>query len=408
LLPAALLSFILVEDDIVPDYLGPADEPWLVDLIEEHRRFEGRPRRELAERLREPLRRPAPHARLRMACRVLDRMCKQRPRSAVPPSRVRRLLFGLAANRQRGVEQAVRDAATELGIDEGQVRSTVFADLPPLWPVAPLPKGLSAREVAQRTNLALVQGLLLRATRVCVQAHGNIRPLVRHAHWQGLLCTVQGPPGEAGDDARLEISGPFSLFRRTLVYGRALGRLVSLLPWCDRFQLEATCVIDGREHRLRVRSGDPIFPAEAPRRFDSKVEERFARDFARIAPGWDIVREPAPVALGGGLIFPDFALQHRHRPDEVWWLEVVGFWTPGYLERKLRDLCDAGLSRLSLCIDEKRACDDGSLPQDARIIRYRNRIDAGEVLRLLHHERARSREGGGSVGRPAPALPGAS
>jgi len=60
--------------------------------------------------------------------------------------------------------------------------------------------------------------------------------------------------------------------------------------------------------------------------YDRKLEERFARDFRRVAPEWDVIREPEAVQAGGTLIFPDFAL--RHRADRRRWLvEIVCFWT---------------------------------------------------------------------------------
>jgi len=43
---------------------------------------------------------------------------------------------------------------------------------------------------------------------------------------------------------------------------------------------------------LLLASGDPIFLAPAGRLHDSRLEERFASEFRRSAPGWDILREP--------------------------------------------------------------------------------------------------------------------
>jgi predicted nuclease of restriction endonuclease-like RecB superfamily len=59
--------------------------------------------------------------------------------------------------------------------------------------------------------------------------------------------------------------------------------------------------------------------------YDSRLEERFAREFRRVAPDWDLLREPEPIAAEGALIFPDFALQHRSDPSRRWLLEIVGF-----------------------------------------------------------------------------------
>ena len=147
------------------------------------------------------------------------------------------------------------------------------------------------------------------------------------------ICTLAGRSGSGS--ATVELSGPFALFRNTRLYGRALGELVPLLAWCPRFRLRADCVFHGRRLTLQFGTGDPIFPSSAPRRYDSLLEERFAREFRRLAPAWDVIREPEPIAATGTLIFPDFAVQHRSNPTRRWLVEIVGFWTPDYVKRKL-------------------------------------------------------------------------
>jgi predicted nuclease of restriction endonuclease-like RecB superfamily len=244
--------------------------------------------------------------------------------------------------------------------------------------VAPCP--ISPGELSLRVNLALAQAFLFRAASVLIAVNGNARALVRQAALYGLIVTVKG---HAEAEASLEISGPLSLFRHTLVYGRALSALVPILPWCPRYTLEAACVLKGEARRFHLRPTDPVFPSAEPRRYDSALEERFARDFARAAPDWNLTREPQPVAADGALIFPDFAVEHRSDPDRRWLIEIVGFWTPDYLEKKLARLRAAGLERLILCVDEGRACAEGELPQGARLVRFHRRIDAAAVLALI-------------------------
>jgi predicted nuclease of restriction endonuclease-like RecB superfamily len=130
-----------------------------------------------------------------------------------------------------------------------------------------------------------------------------------------------------------------------LLYGRALGELVQFLPHCAHFKLRAECVLRDQEAILDVQSGDPIFPAEEPKAYDSKLEERFARDLKRAAPDWDLVREPEPVPAGRTLIFPDFLLRHRLCPQRSFFVEILGFWSADYLARKLALLREAGLEQ---------------------------------------------------------------
>jgi predicted nuclease of restriction endonuclease-like RecB superfamily len=258
---------------------------------------------------------------------------------------------------------------------------SLFGDLPGERLAGAPAHPLSAVELALRCNLALVQSLLLRAAKVRIEVEGNTRALVRQAKWRGLICTgIERSPSAA---AALELSGPFALFRHTRLYGRALGELVPLLAWCPRFRLRAECVVHGRRLTLQLGTGDPIFPAGAPRRYDSRLEERFAREFRRLALAWDVIREPEPIPAGGTLIFPDFALQDRSDPGRRWLLEIVGFWTADYVTRKLALYRSARLSNLILCIDEDRNCAEADVPAGARVVRFRRRVDAAAVLRVV-------------------------
>jgi predicted nuclease of restriction endonuclease-like RecB superfamily len=232
-----------------------------------------------------------------------------------------------------------------------------------------------------RANLRLVQSLLQRSAHVCLRLEGNARPVLRHAKWCGLICTVVAD--EPSQAVRLDISGPLTLFRRTLVYGRALAQLLPRLTWCNRFFLDAEVALADGPRRLILGTGAPIFPGEKPRPFDSKLEERFARDFLAATTEWNLVREPEPIPVGRGLIFPDFSLTRRSPPFERWLVEIVGFWTADYLERKLATYRLAGLERLILCIDEKRQCSHEDLPARAHVVRFAKRVDVRDVLGII-------------------------
>jgi len=381
LLPADLLSYSVTGAVVVPHFLGEQDHPWLRVLLEEHERFIGRPQRELEARLREPLPCDSPPSKLRLATRVLARLQPIRRKFDMPPSLARARVFGEAARTSAPPKAVLSAVASSLGVSTDALGASLFADLPGERLVGQPTRALSPLELALRCNLALVQGMLFRAAAVKIEVDGNTRVVVRHAKWRGLICSVAARADGIG--ASVELSGPFALFRNTRLYGRALGELVPLLSWCPRFRLHAECVIDGRRLTLQLGAGDPIFPSMVTRRYDSLVEERFAREFRRLAPCWDVIREPEPISAGGPLIFPDFALRHRLDPARQWFLEIAGFWTPDYVARKLALYRRARLPNLILCVDERRNCAEADLPSGAQVLRYRRRVDAAAVLRVL-------------------------
>ena len=389
MVPESYLPYSLRGEAVLPHFLREDDHPWLRTLLEECDRFVGRPQRELDERLAEPLLCASPPGKRRLAIHVLGRLSRTERRLPVPAKRVRGEVFGEAARSRVPRDVVLATVAGRFGLTPAELANALFADLPGERLVISPEEPLSPGELALRANLALAQALIFRATAVTIEALGNARALVRHAKLCGLICRVVAR-GEASD-ALLELSGPLSLFRRTLLYGRALSSLVPFLAWCRRFRLYAECLLRGRQVSLELRSGDPLFPAAEPRMYDSKLEEGFARAFRRIAPDWDVVREPEPVDAGTSLVFPDFALQHRLDRKRRWLLEIVGFWTPDYLARKLALYRTAGLSNLILCIDDARQCSEGDLPAGTPVLRFRRRVDARAVLRLIDASMSRCR-----------------
>ena len=368
--------------EIILRYLTERDHPWLRALLEEYDRFVGRPRRELDERLHEPLPCVGPRAKARVASLVLDGLYGSRGLSPIPPIKARAAVFDAASRSCFAPEVVVSEVARSLDVPPELLRESLFADMPGERRILPPARAVSPGELALRVNLALVQAILFRSTSIAIEAQGRTRPVVRHAKLRGLICSVAARGST--NDASLEISGPFSLFRRTLLYGRALAELVPLLAWCPRFRLRSECVLRGKRLSFVLGSGDPILPAQEPRLYDSSLEERFARDFRRAYPDYDLFREPEAIEAGNRLIFPDFALVRRGDPTRRWLLEIVGFWTPEYLARKLSDLRAARISNLIVCLDDDRNCGEGDFAPGSSVVRFHRRVDPTAVVRAMN------------------------
>lgn len=258
----------------------------------------------------------------------------------------------------------------QLSVD---VEEALFADIPAERRLALPAEVPSPAELRTQVNLALAQGLLRRAQRIEIDISAGARDVVRAIHLRRLICVAEARP-EGG--TRLSVSGVCSLFRRTTLYGRAMASLLPRLAWCGDYALRAWGDFDGAERLLRLDATCDIKPSRPPRPYDSKLEERFARDFAKVAPDWELSREPAAIAVAGTLVFPDFGLRHEGR---TWLVEIVGFWTPEYVQRKFDAYRGSGVL---LCVDERLGCGRPS-ESDLAVVWFRRRIDPEQVLEAL-------------------------
>jgi predicted nuclease of restriction endonuclease-like RecB superfamily len=366
------------------DYLGAHDYGWLNVVLAEFLRFEGRRWRELEQRLREPFDIPLEPMKLQAAIQVLRMLFGSAEDGHLDAVGARKELFELAAQRTGSRRAILAEAAIRLRVSPETLEEGLFGDVRQEQRVKPPAHPITPSELALRVNSRFAQAVVRGASEVEAEAYENVRSLVRHARLRGLICTISS--GAAGNDlarTRLSISGPFALFRHTLVYGRALAELVPLLARAPRFSLSARCLVHGEMVRFVVESGDPLFPSENLRAFDSRVEEKFARDMARLAPDWQVLREPTAVPALGTLIFPDFLLCHRLDPRRRFLVEIVGFWTPEYISRKLETLRAARIENLILCIDEARRCSEVDIPPHAWVVRFRKKVDASKLLPIL-------------------------
>jgi predicted nuclease of restriction endonuclease-like RecB superfamily len=151
---------------------------------------------------------------------------------------------------------------------------------------------------------------------------------------------------------RVEITGPAAPFVvHPQRYGARLARVVPSLVRAPGWTLDATLAGSGARFRLDATSA-PFAASARRRRYDSRWERALAVDFARLLraerQGWRLDREATPVALGSELFLPDFTLRHADGREIV--VEVLGFWTPEYLESKLRKIEAAGLDHLLLVV----------------------------------------------------------
>ena len=128
--------------------------------------------------------------------------------------------------------------------------------------------------------------------------------------------------------------------------------------------------------------------------FDSNIEQSFSEAFIALAAsqgadGWQLEREPEPLLLNSvsgetttqSIFIPDFALTRATRRIYV---EILGFWTPSYRERKIARLQQLkGRDDLVLAIPVEARAAFAAIAQDFPIVEYDGQLSATELLQLL-------------------------
>jgi predicted nuclease of restriction endonuclease-like RecB superfamily len=281
--------------------------------------------------------------------------------ATVDPSALRAAVFA-EAQRVRPVrpgggdgfaarEAVIAKVASDLGVRPEDVDAWLFADRPGAQRVTAcdLPP---EDELAPRYNLALAQGILLRAreVRVVLKALDNkrLRALLAAIKFHRLLVRAEPVGGDGG--VRLILDGPMSLQQQTGRYGLQLALMLPHLHRAGPFALEADVTwhrgsARGAEVTLALTEKSPVGgPLSLARTLDRGVWESAEEQHLRAA--WEACGTPwrlepglAVFDLGGrDVLAPDFRLVHPDGREA--WLELFWTWRRSNVGERLLRLRD--------------------------------------------------------------------
>ena len=121
--------------------------------------------------------------------------------------------------------------------------------------------------------------------------------------------------------------------------------------------------------------------------FDSRMEANFAAEFHEKFGDqrgqWLLTREDEVILLGDTVMIPDFALTHKKDGRRAL-IEIVGFWHPEYLERKIAKAKAANRRDLILLVYEGVNLGKERL-QDvpAQVLYFKNKPVLKEVMEVV-------------------------
>jgi predicted nuclease of restriction endonuclease-like RecB superfamily len=371
----------------------PADYHYLTvasELTALFKQYVGCSRGALADGLREYEGDSLDYPVIRGLAAVIEARCTFGNDPPVTPADLRAAAFqrGPVAHKQNLFsqttrEQALAEVAGQFELAAGQVEAGLFADLAEEQILVDPGDPLAPGDLIARYNLELARGVLYWAREVRIQVYDNYKDVFKFIKLFKLMHTIRPlAGGDPPDGYHVTLHGPISPFvKSTIRYGIQFAKFLPALLLCQRWQMAADVQppgVRGRKPLLYALDDQTDlrthFRGSGP--FDSQLEADFAAEFEAKYGGarrrWELAREDELILVGDTVMIPDFSFTHRKDGRRAL-LEIVGFWHPNYLRRKLAKVRQAGRRDLILLVYQSANVAEGEFEA----------ASAGEVLTFV-------------------------
>lgn len=390
MLPKQLLRYRIEGDCVIPSYITRKQSPHYLQLartlIDIYNKHLGKARHELDDTLLEFEGERLNYKVVRGLANILDKHLNTGPTDEEKDyEKFREQLFGKVEKYRPVVrtgdllhskvkDRVIADISPDIG--EGDLRMQLYGDLKANHLIRDWESKFSPETLIRRYNLQLAQGILYRAESMTIQLHDSYKVIFKYLKLARLMHRIYPQDNGYG----IYVDGPLSLFSRTIKYGIHLANFLPALLLADTWDMRASIRLRGQDVffyltqdcglHSHYRNANP---------FDSSVEEMFYKKFQKAAPDWHIEREAEIINLGDTVLIPDFTLTSPE--GQKYLLEIIGFWTPEYLSQKIKKINAANRDDLVLLVNQQLNCSREDFR--GKVIFFKNRIDAGEVLKII-------------------------
>ncbi|MEL7368903.1 MAG: DUF790 family protein [Myxococcota bacterium] len=285
---------------------------------------------------------------------LLDRATFEEPDPEAQASRARMLCDADEVRRSLGPDASFEDfeAALASRFDVETARAGLYSDLPHRRPMTAF-KAIDAAGLLARYDLAQVQGLLLQADRLTLEAaDGDTPELRRLLRWMR-FCRLVADVQVAEPSWRLVIEGPAAVLEGAKRYGLQLASFFAVVPTLERWRVTAQIKMSRRS------------PLELEVSHEAGLRGTFAGGAGHVPPEmlkvvegwtdeeWSLDANPAPRPVGvRGWCVPDLAATRR---SHAVCIELFHPWHHRALPARLAELEARPQPELLLGVDRKLA-----------------------------------------------------
>ncbi|MGV9198576.1 MAG: DUF790 family protein [Promethearchaeia archaeon] len=382
--PKSLLNIARRRGTIYPQYLKTLEDHKIIDeVLSIFKSFKGKKRSTLKKKIRELENQVNDYKVVRGLSRLLERRSTFESPFTIESEEIRSFLFDHGFAKTEKLRRSILEQAGKyFDMPPSHIEKAMFADLPKeqILTHYDLP---TSDELLKLYNVSLTQTLLLNSLSLTLILDSNFQQVFRFINYLGLMYELKG--------SSIHITGPLSIFRKTRKYGTQIAKLFPIILQSSEWKLKAEIELKwGSEAKIYEFSltSETEIPFTNHNHtaqiepFDSQVEKRFYEKFQNFKTGWEIRREPKFVKTGSFVTIPDFGF-YKHDMEIL--MEVVGFWTPEYLEKK-REKLNKAEQQIIAVVDQKLNCTREDFPGD--VIFYKKEIPIKPILNILQRAEA--------------------
>ena len=385
MLPAELLVTRAFRGKIRPAYVHGSAK--LIELAESiigiYQRGTGKKRSQIYSEVREFEYGPYNFRLIRGLAAILDRRSTFVVESPVDPYKLRKAIFSASGGFATTADEKRRIIGTvskEFKIPPEDVERYLWSDLEDEQVMRGF-RPISASDLLAAYNLSLTQTLLFRSTVLEFRVRENWKRIFRSMKRLGLMYSINRD--QVGFTVSVE--GPTSIIKLTERYGTNVAKLLPEIvmggEWSVRAQIVSRWKDDRRLLTFELGSSEgvllPTRPIEPEELYDSSLEEDFAKRFTSLGTRWKLLREPEPIPVGSTVMIPDFAFVLG---DKRIYMEIVGFWTPDYLAKKINKLQMIRDVEMIIAVDESLGV---SKKIPGNVIAFEKEVPLKPILEIL-------------------------
>ncbi len=334
-------------DKIFPRLIKTDDAGYLRDaaiLIEIFEEFHGKTRGELERELEEYIGTATDFRIMRGFIKLLTDRCDFETSAPAEPVEIRQKVF-LEARKYQPVfpdsenkKVVLQTVAEEFGTNPNTIAANLYADLSAQQRLAVF-ENIAPIDLLDRYNLAQAQAILYKCVEMKITVApsdaANYRSIFGWIKHFGLIHLVIG---NSTNGYEITLTGAASIFHRSQKYGIQMSVFLPALLLCGNWRMRAE--INDKKgigfYELTSAQTELVSNRYDEPEYENPVHEKLKKAWEKSATDWKLEENREVVDLGKTAFAPDFVLIS---PDgEKIYLDVLGFWTPKSLQKRLAEL----------------------------------------------------------------------